>query len=65
MSITNYDYTATGYKILNNMMTVSTMSFALCPRRVSSVVSAQDHTLPSSVYKLDQYLVELHDLNRE
>ena len=64
--MTNYHRTTIGHNILYNMTTMNTMSFALCLRRVGSVASAHNHLLSFSspfMYKLDQYFVELYDLN--
>ena len=38
-SVTNYHHTIIGRKILLNMMTVNTMSFAMCLHRIGSIAS--------------------------
>ena len=55
-SMTNYHRTIVGRKILHNTMTRNMMSSALCLRCVGSIVSIQNHSLPSpfsSIYKLN------------
>ena len=66
--MTNYHYITVGRKILHNTTTVNMMSFDLYLRHEGSSVSIKNHPLASPFpfkHKLDQYLVEFHDLNLE